>query len=132
MKYRLSKRRILQVLLILIIVVFAVRESRILWNVEGLEIFDLAFWGVNISDEAYTAQNLLMFWGAIIVLILLSRWKPPEVLSTRSQKKTSKKSSTPRRRKEREKESKNEKKSDDPFELINKKWTKVEPKESEK
>lgn len=127
---KLSKIRVAQVVVLFVIVVFAVRESRILWNVEGLEIFDLAYWGINISDAVYTAQNLFMFWGGIIVLILLRRWESPEVLSEHApaREKKTPKSSSPRRRKERDKAPDDESEKN-PFTMVNNQWRKVEFKE---
>jgi len=130
-----KRRRIIQGLLILVIVAFAVRELRLLWNVEGFEIFDLAFWGIKISDEVYTSQNLFMFWGSIITLILISMLKrdSPKVLSVSehapdpSGDDPSQDESPRQKRGEREKSPK-----DSPFTDINKEWKVVFPKEEKK
>lgn len=67
----------------MVIVIFAIRESRILWgNVETyvfLKYFDFAYWGIQISDETYTLQNLTCIWGGLVLLVLLIRRESPKL-----------------------------------------------------
>lgn len=110
--------RIVQVIVVLVIVAFVLRESRIFWGIEELKIFDLAYWGVNITAEIYTLQNLGMIWGGLILLVLLSRLDSSKVLSN-TEHAPEKKSglSTRDNRRERKKAP-----ATHPFEMVNKEW----------
>jgi len=59
---------------------FGLRESRILWGVEGLEYFDLAYWGIKISEGTYTLQNMIGILGGIILLLWLTQSRSPEIV----------------------------------------------------
>lgn len=69
-----------------------------------------------MSEESYTIQNLVCFWGGLVSLGLLSRRGSPKVQSRQKRK-------TQRRTAPNESSRKGREKS--PFEMINPKWTVV-------
>lgn len=51
--------------------VFILRETRILWGIEGLEIFDLACWGLPFSESSYALQNGVALGTALSMVLAL-------------------------------------------------------------
>ena len=128
---RPSKFTIVEVLIAILIVGFVVRESRLLRGIEDFKYFDSGYWGINISDEVYTLQNMISICGLFIVLIYLIRrhslkvqtrepqlYAPVYVMLGEAQ---------PRSGKGREKA------PTDPFEMVNpKRWRLVSPQDEKK
>jgi len=121
---RIGRRRVAQILVVIGIVIFCLRESRILWGIEGLEYFDLAYWGIHISDEIYTLQNMIGIVGGIIALLWVSQDRSPEiVLNYTIHAPETFSGDNPKRRKKGRRDEKTEspKKPSSPLELIFKK-----------
>lgn len=120
---RLTLRRFVQVLAVIVIVTFAIKESRILWTIKELDWLRDLSWRIYVSPEVYTIQNMMSILTGIVVLILLSRRDSSKVLSPK--KHAPKKGDTSQSR--REKRRGRIESPESPFEMVNPKWELVYP-----
>lgn len=74
---RISRKRVVVVVLIVFSVVCLIRETRILRQVEGLEWMEFMYTGENALS--FTFQNLISFWGAWILLLIALSETPQNV-----------------------------------------------------
>lgn len=126
----ISKRRIVQGLVAFLIVCFVIRESRILWGIREFEIFDLGFWGIEISDLVYTLQNTVVVAGGLIALVMLRKGSPK--VQTRREDPASFSHAPSMSQRDARDPSSEKGRERSPFEMANKKWKVVFPDEKEK
>jgi len=73
---RISRKRVLMGVLILFSIGCLIRETKILRQVEGLEWMEFTYLG---NPLAFTFQNLISFWGAWILLLIVLSETPQNV-----------------------------------------------------
>ena len=120
---RLTLRRFVQVLAVIVIVTFAIKESRILWTIKELDWFRNLSWRIHVSPEVYTIQNMMSILIGIVVLALLSRRDSSKVLSPEKHAPKTGVTSQSRHEKRRGRIESPE----SPFEMVNRKWKLVYP-----
>lgn len=75
---RISRKRVLVVVLVVFSILCLIRETRLLRQVEGMEWMEFIHSG-DVNPLAFTFQNIISFWGAWILLLLLTSETPQNV-----------------------------------------------------
>ena len=75
---RISRKRVLVVLLVLFSIGCLIRETRILREIDGLEWTEFIYLGEE-NPLSFTFQNLISFWGAWLLLFVALSETPQNV-----------------------------------------------------
>ncbi|UCG50878.1 MAG: hypothetical protein JSW58_11840 [Candidatus Latescibacterota bacterium] len=116
---KISKRGLALVGCLVVLSVFLLRESRILWGVPTFDMFDLSRYGVPYNECEYEWTNGLGTGVAVALFFHVVRRSPKVSLSRSESERPVSDNSSPSSTTRRDKIS-------NPFELVESRWKKVD------